>query len=132
MDEVEAQRAASDQQNRTLQDDIKNIWKLTGALPLLSITVLLTGCGTQHTLPQPLVQYRTISQPRLNLPASLTSQIDVPVPSQDMTFGDSVSLNAELYGALRQCNIDRKAIRKIEANYNQRLTPRPLYVKLFI
>jgi len=32
-----------------------------------------------------------------------------------MTFGDSVSLNAELYGIVAQCNIDRAAIRKIEA-----------------
>nr|WP_257788815.1 hypothetical protein [Pantoea alhagi] len=31
-----------------------------------------------------------------------------------MTFGDSVSLNAELYGLLGQCNIDRAGIRKIE------------------
>ncbi|WP_458258857.1 Rz1-like lysis system protein LysC [Pantoea agglomerans] len=74
--------------------------------------MLLTGCATQQ---KPLVEYRTVKQPQLNLPAELTSQIDVPSPSQDMTFGDSVSLNAELYGALGQCNIDRAAIRKIES-----------------
>jgi len=50
----------------------------------------------------------------LNLPAELTRPIDVPVPSEQMTFGDSVSLNADLYGALGQCNIDRAAIRKLE------------------
>ncbi|WP_428983865.1 Rz1-like lysis system protein LysC [Pantoea agglomerans] len=72
--------------------------------------MLLTGCATQQ---KPLVEYRTVKQPQLSLPAELTSQIEVPVPSQDMTFGDSVSLNAELYGALGQCNIDRAAIRKI-------------------
>nr|DAL18028.1 MAG TPA_asm: hypothetical protein [Caudoviricetes sp.] len=33
-----------------------------------------------------------------------------------MSFGDSVGLNAELYGALGQCNIDRVAIRKIESS----------------
>ncbi|WP_425028525.1 Rz1-like lysis system protein LysC [Pantoea brenneri] len=74
--------------------------------------MLLTGCATQQ---KPLVEYRTVKQPQLNLPAELTSQIDVPAPSQDMTFGDSVSLNAELYGALGQCTIDRAAIRKIES-----------------
>ncbi|WP_425013245.1 Rz1-like lysis system protein LysC [Pantoea agglomerans] len=74
--------------------------------------MLLTGCATQQ---KPLVEYRTVKQPQLILPAELTSQIDVPAPSQDMTFGDSVSLNAELYGALGQCNIDRAAIRRIEA-----------------
>ncbi|QAV46699.1 peptidase [Pantoea agglomerans] len=81
-------------------------------LLLLFPLMLLTGCVTQQ---KPLVEYRTVKQPQLNLPAELTSQIDVPAPSQDMTFGDSVSLNAELYGALGQCNIDRAAIRKIES-----------------
>jgi len=33
-----------------------------------------------------------------------------------MTFGDSVSLNAELYGALGQCNIDRAAVRKLDVH----------------
>jgi len=32
-----------------------------------------------------------------------------------MTFGDSVALNAELYGVLAQCNIDRAAIRRIKS-----------------
>ncbi|WP_425028100.1 Rz1-like lysis system protein LysC [Pantoea ananatis] len=72
--------------------------------------MLLTGCGVQQ---KPQVEYRTISQPKVPLPADLTSPIDVPEPSQGMTFGDSVRLNAELYGALGQCNIDRAAIRRI-------------------
>jgi len=33
-----------------------------------------------------------------------------------MMFGDSVSMNAQLYGVIAQCNIDRAAIRKIELN----------------
>jgi len=33
---------------------------------------------------------------------------------ESLTFGESVELNAELYGVLGQCNIDRAAIRKIE------------------
>ncbi|WP_420916410.1 Rz1-like lysis system protein LysC [Pantoea ananatis] len=57
-----------------------------------------------------------MSQPRLNLPAELTSQIGAPAPPEMMTFGDSVSLNAELYGILAQCNIDRAAIRQIESS----------------
>ncbi|MFL6614100.1 MAG: peptidase [Pantoea agglomerans] len=81
-------------------------------LLLLFPLTLLTGCATQQ---KPLVEYRTVKRPQLSLPAELTSQIDVPAPSQDMTFGDSVSLNAELYGALGQCNIDRAAIRKLES-----------------
>ncbi|WP_459253685.1 Rz1-like lysis system protein LysC [Pantoea ananatis] len=75
--------------------------------------MLLTGCGVQQ---KPQVEYRTISQPRLNLPAELTSQIEAPAPHEPMLFGDSVSLNAELYGIVAQCNIDRAAIRQIESS----------------
>ncbi|WP_419182180.1 Rz1-like lysis system protein LysC [Pantoea ananatis] len=75
--------------------------------------MLLTGCGVQQ---KPQVEYRTISQPRLNLPAELTSQIEAPAPPEMMTFGDSVSLNAELYGIVAQCNIDRAATRRIEGS----------------
>jgi len=32
-----------------------------------------------------------------------------------IAFCDSVSLNAELYGIVAQCNIDRAAIRQIES-----------------
>ncbi|WP_425013857.1 Rz1-like lysis system protein LysC [Pantoea agglomerans] len=77
--------------------------------------MLLTGCATQQ---KPLVEYLTVKQPRLNLPAELTSQINAPQPPALMTFGDSVALNAELYGLLAQCNIDREAIRKLETPYN--------------
>ncbi|WP_423227492.1 Rz1-like lysis system protein LysC [Pantoea ananatis] len=73
--------------------------------------MLLTGCAVQQ---KPQVEYRTISQPRLNLPAELTSPIEAPSPTEMMTFGDSVSLNAELYGIVAQCNIDRAAIRKLQ------------------
>ncbi|WP_442417778.1 Rz1-like lysis system protein LysC [Pantoea ananatis] len=75
--------------------------------------MLLTGCGVQQ---KPQVEYRTISQPRLNLPAELTSQIEAPAPPDPMMFGDSVSLNAVLYGLLGQCNIDRAAIKKIQSD----------------
>ncbi|WP_455072739.1 Rz1-like lysis system protein LysC [Pantoea graminicola] len=74
--------------------------------------MLLTGCATQQ---KPLVEYRTVKQAKLSLPVELTSQIDVPTVPEPMMFGDSVSLNAELYGALGQCNIDRAAIRKLES-----------------
>ncbi|WP_446226638.1 Rz1-like lysis system protein LysC [Pantoea deleyi] len=75
--------------------------------------MLLTGCGTQQ---KPLVEYRTVKQPQLSLPAELTSQIIVPEPPENMTFGDSVSLNAELYGVLGQCNVDRDAVRRIHGD----------------
>ncbi|WP_418304128.1 peptidase [Pantoea alhagi] len=73
--------------------------------------MLLTGCATQQN---PQVEYRTVKQQNLPIPAELTTPIDVPPVPDSMTFGDSVSLNAELYGLLGQCNIDRAGIRKIE------------------
>ncbi|WP_423230772.1 Rz1-like lysis system protein LysC [Pantoea ananatis] len=73
--------------------------------------MLLTGCGVQQ---KPQVEYRTISQPRLNLPAELTSKIEAPAPPEMMTFGDSVSLNAELYSIVAQCNIDRAAVKALD------------------
>ncbi|WP_456119822.1 Rz1-like lysis system protein LysC [Winslowiella arboricola] len=75
--------------------------------------MLLTGCAPQQ---KPQVEYRTIKQPQLKLPAELTSQINVPEVPDPLTFGDSVSLNAELFGLLWQCNIDRAGISKIEAS----------------
>ncbi|WP_429278717.1 Rz1-like lysis system protein LysC [Pantoea dispersa] len=61
------------------------------------------------------MEYRTIKQPRLNLPAELTSPIKAPEPASAMNYGDSVELNVVLYGIVGQCNIDRAAIRKIES-----------------
>lgn len=81
-------------------------------LPRLFLLMLLTGCGVQQ---RPQVEYRTISQPRLNLPAELTSPISAPLPPDNMTYGNSVGLNVELYGVIEQCNTDRAAIRTLEA-----------------
>jgi len=63
------------------------------------------------------VEYRTVKQPRLNLPAE--SQIEAPQPLALMTFGDSVALNAELYEMLGQSNIDRAAVRKLMQMINE-------------
>ena len=87
-------------------------WLRTSALSLLLTVTLLTGCATQQN---PQVEYRTISQPNLPLPAELTSPIEVPPVPDNMTFGQAVELSAELYGLLGQANIDRAAIRQIES-----------------
>ncbi|EPM4183951.1 Rz1-like lysis system protein LysC [Klebsiella aerogenes] len=73
---------------------------------------LLSGCAQQQ---KPPVEYRVIKQPVLNLPADLTSRIDVPDLPDNPSYGDSVSMNATLYGIIGQCNFDRAAIRKIES-----------------
>jgi len=93
----------------------------TSALLLLFQLALLTGCATQQ---KPLVEYRTINQPNLPLPADLTSPIDVPPVPDEMTFGQAVELSAELYGLLGQANIDRKAIRQIQEEKKRRF-PEP-------
>ncbi|WP_458250142.1 Rz1-like lysis system protein LysC [Enterobacter hormaechei] len=72
---------------------------------------LLSGCGQQQ---KPPVEYRVIKQPVLSLPAELTSRIDVPDLPDKPSYGDSVSMNATLYGIVGQCNIDRAAIRRIQ------------------
>lgn len=115
MSQVTEQRAVTAQQNRKLQNEIKRYLAADKCAVAPVPLMLLTGCETQQ---KPLVEYRTVKQPQLSLPGELTSPIDVPQPPASMTFGDSVSLNAELYGALGQCNIDRAAIKKIEETKN--------------
>lgn len=92
------------------------IWRRTSALSLLLTAMLLTGCAKQQS---PQVEYRAIKSPQISLPAELTSPIDVPPVTENLTFGESVELNAELYGVIGQCNIDRAAIRKIEISRSQ-------------
>lgn len=92
------------------------IWQRTSALSLLLTAMLLTGCAKPQN---PQVEYRAIKSPQISLPAELTSPIDVPSVPETLTFGESVELNAELYGVLGQCNIDRAAIRQIEISKSQ-------------
>ncbi|WP_435302469.1 Rz1-like lysis system protein LysC [Escherichia coli] len=72
---------------------------------------LLSACAPQQ---KPPVEYRVVKTPALNLPAELTSRIDVPDLPDNPSYGDSVAMNAELYGIVGQCNIDRAAIRKLQ------------------
>ena len=92
------------------------IWRRTSALSLLLTAMLLTGCAKPQN---PQVEYRAIKSPQISLPAELTSPIDVPSVPETLTFGESVELNAELYGVIGQCNIDRAAIRQIEISRSQ-------------
>ena len=92
------------------------IWRRTSALSLLLTAMLLTGCAKPQN---PQVEYRAIKSPQISLPAELTSPIDVPSVPETLTFGESVELNAELYGVIGQCNIDRAAIRHIEISRSQ-------------
>ncbi|WP_420854326.1 Rz1-like lysis system protein LysC [Rosenbergiella australiborealis] len=72
---------------------------------------LLASCAK----PQKTVEYQAVKVPCLEIPSDLTSPLVKPTISDSFTYGDSVALNAELFGLLNQANIDRQAIRTIEA-----------------
>ncbi|WP_080335847.1 rz1 lytic protein [Enterobacter kobei] len=46
--------------------------------------------------------------------ADLTADTPIPVMAVPFTWQASLELNAQLYTALGQCNLDKAAIRKIE------------------
>ncbi|EPK1346645.1 TPA: rz1 lytic protein [Enterobacter hormaechei] len=47
--------------------------------------------------------------------ADLTADTPIPVMEEPFTWQASLELNAQLYTALGQCNLDKAAIRKIES-----------------
>ncbi|MGS0481931.1 Rz1-like lysis system protein LysC [Klebsiella aerogenes] len=48
--------------------------------------------------------------------ADLTADTPIPEIGVPFTWQASLELNAKLYSALGQCNLDKAGIRKIEAN----------------
>lgn len=52
------------------------------------------------------------------VPISANLTADTPIPGMEVpfTWQDSLELNAKLYSALGQCNLDKASIRKIEEN----------------
>ncbi|WP_423227459.1 Rz1-like lysis system protein LysC [Pantoea ananatis] len=69
---------------------------------------LLTGCANKQ------IQYATVKQPYLPIPASLLSECPVPDIQKGMTYGDSVLLNFQLLDSLDECNGKLRAISKID------------------
>ncbi|MCE1523685.1 hypothetical protein LWU38_10235 [Enterobacter hormaechei] len=78
------------------------------ALTSLFILPLLTACGNTQKVyvPAPVVQ----------ISADLTADTPIPVMEEPFTWQASLELNAQLYTALGQCNLDKAAIRKIESS----------------
>ncbi|MDL4402061.1 Rz1 lytic protein [Klebsiella michiganensis] len=78
------------------------------ALTSLYLLPLLTACGNTQTvyLPAPVVP----------LSAELTADTPIPRMVVPFTWQASLELNAQLYAALGQCNLDKASIRKIEEN----------------
>ena len=67
---------------------------------------LLTACGNTQTVYVPA--------PVVPISADLTADTPIPGMVVPFTWQASLELNAQLYTALGQCNLDKAAIRKIE------------------
>lgn len=59
------------------------------------------------------IQYETVKQPYLPIPASLLTECPVPQIPEQLTYGDSVLLNMTLLDSLDDCNGKIRAISKI-------------------
>ncbi|MEB7878582.1 Rz1 lytic protein [Klebsiella oxytoca] len=75
-------------------------------LSSLFLLPLLTSCGNT----------RTVYVPAPVVPISADLTADTPIPRMDVpfTWQASLELNAKLYSALGQCNLDKAGIRSIE------------------
>ncbi|WP_243398837.1 Rz1-like lysis system protein LysC [Lelliottia amnigena] len=77
-------------------------------LSSLFLLPLLTACGNTHTVYVPT--------PVVPISADLTSDTPTPGMVNPFTWQASLELNAQLYTALGQCNLDKAAIRQIESS----------------
>ncbi|MCV4398516.1 Rz1 lytic protein [Escherichia coli] len=75
-------------------------------LSSLFLLPLLTACGNTRTVYVPA--------PVAPISADLTADTPIPGMEAPFTWQASLELNAKLYSALGQCNLDKAAIRKIE------------------
>ncbi|WP_425594199.1 Rz1-like lysis system protein LysC [Klebsiella pneumoniae] len=80
--------------------------KAIGVLSSLFLLPLLTACGNTRTVYVPA--------PVVPISADLTADTPIPGMEAPFTWQASLELNAKLYSALGQCNLDKAAIRKIE------------------
>ncbi|MGX8816198.1 Rz1-like lysis system protein LysC [Enterobacter kobei] len=78
------------------------------ALTSLFLLPLLTACGNTKTVYVPA--------PVVPISADLTADTPMPGMAVPFTWQTSLELNAQLYTALGQCNLDKAAIRKIESS----------------
>ncbi|WP_428222044.1 Rz1-like lysis system protein LysC [Hafnia paralvei] len=76
------------------------------ALVGLFLLMQLSGCGSTRTV--------YVQAPVIPLPSNLTAETPKPKVPNSMPWSDSLLLNARLYSALEQCNIDKADIRKAE------------------
>ncbi|WP_432814036.1 Rz1-like lysis system protein LysC [Serratia fonticola] len=74
----------------------------------MSLLLPLIICGCSKT------EYVLVNPPKLN--PELTADTPIPKVPTPFRYVDSLELNAVLFVALGQCNLDKSAIRKIEAS----------------
>lgn len=82
--------------------------KAIRVLTSLFLLPLLTACGNTQTVYVPA--------PVVPISADLTADTPIPGMVVPFTWQASLELNAQLYTALGQCNLDKAAIRKIESS----------------
>ncbi|MHB3912095.1 Rz1-like lysis system protein LysC [Klebsiella pneumoniae] len=90
--------------------------KAISVLSSLFLLPLLTAC--ENT--------RTVYVPAPVVPISADLTADTPIPGMEVpfTWQASLELNAKLYSALGQCNLDKAGIRKIEESRSKSSGPR--------
>jgi hypothetical protein len=85
------------------------------AATAVCLVMLLSACAAQpivHTVPVT----KTVRQ-WVPIPAERVSPLEIPQPPPVLLWGQSLELNAALYGVIEQCQIDRTKIRQL----NERL-----------
>lgn len=80
--------------------------KAISVLSSLFLLPLLTACGNTRTVYVPA--------PVVPISADLTADTPIPGMEAPFTWQASLELNAKLYSALGQCNLDKAGIRKVE------------------
>ncbi|WP_195848941.1 Rz1-like lysis system protein LysC [Providencia sp. wls1922] len=85
----------------------KQCSKTMSALILLCPMMLLVSCASTK---EKLVPVQPVP-----LPPHLIADCSVPVIPTELTYGDVVMLLADSLNELNKCNLDKKAIREIEA-----------------
>ena len=84
-------------------------------LPLcLCLMMWLTGCGG------PSVKF--VPVPPVPIPAEWLADCLVPPAPQPFTFGASVTYNLQLLAVIKNCNVDKASIRRLETQRQHEFT----------
>jgi hypothetical protein len=77
----------------------------------LCLLLLSTGCAKQ-----PIVRVERVEIPIrqwVPIPAERIAPLDVPAVPADLTWGESLQLNGELFGVVEACQLDRTRLRAL-------------------